>query len=121
MGFFKKLKQWLKPKNEKIKDANRVTNYGGGVTHNSTANEVRRSIAKAEKAKNEKQSTQSSQSSQTTATKSNAFKATPQSVKKAEAKDKQTSKPTRSSAFKATPPPTFSHQSTALGTMSTAM
>ena len=113
MGFFDKLKKWLKPKNEKIRDANRVTNYGGGVKRNDTVSEVKRSIRKAEKAKEKRQETRERQAT----TRGSAFKATPQSVKKAEAKDKQTSKPTRSNAFKATPP-TIRHQSTALGTMS---
>ena len=109
MSILKTLRKWVTGKSDeddkkKKRDALRVTNYGGGAARNDTKGEVKRSIQKAERAKERK------------AQSSSAFKATPPSVKKAEAKDKQT-KPTQSSAFKATSP-TLKKQSTALGTVS---
>ena len=109
MSILKTLRKWVTGKSDeddkkKKRDALRVTNYGGGAARNDTKDEVKRSIQKAERAKEQK------------AQSSSAFKATPPSVKKAEAKDKQT-KPTQSSAFKATSP-TLKKQSTALGTVS---
>ena len=116
-SIFSAIKKWLtgKPKNDKIKEANRVTNYGGGYKSNNvgkkTANEIRSGIKTAQN----KQSSQGTQNAQS----SSAFKAAPPSVRKAEAKDKQTSKKSSSydpfnkkDAFK------VKHQSTALGTMS---
>ena len=124
MSVFSKIKKWLtkKPKDNKIKEANRVTNYGGGVSSKSVQKEVKRSIDKAEAKKRGEKQTEYQQS---VVSKSNntAFKATPPSVRKAEAKDRQTSKKSdpfnAKNAFKASAQPKFSHQSTALGTMST--
>ena len=123
MGIFNKIKKWLtkKPKNEKVKEANRVTNYGGGVSSKSVQKEVKRSIVKAEaKKRGEKQTTY--QQSAVSKSSNSVFKATPPSVRKAEAKDRQTSKKSdpfnAKNAFKASAQPKFTHQSTALGTMS---
>lgn len=114
---FSAIKRWItgKPKNDKIKEANRVSNYGGGYKSNNvgkkTANEIKSGINKAQN----KQSSQGTQNTQSSST----FKAAPPSVRKAETKDKQTSKKSssydpfnRKDAFK------VKHQSTALGTMS---
>ena len=91
MKLLDKIKKWLTTgkttSSEKIKEANRVTNYGGGVSSKPVQTEVKRSIVKAEaKQKGEKQTEHYNNAFSTTANKK-----TPQSVKKAEAKDKQTS------------------------------
>lgn len=123
MDIFNKIKKWLtkKPKNEKVKEANRVTNYGGGVSSKSVQKEVKRSIVKAEAKKNGERQTEY-QKSVVSKSNSSAFKATPPSVRKAEAKDRQTSKKSdpfnAKNAFKASAQPKFTHQSTALGTLS---
>lgn len=124
MSVFSKIKKWLtkKPKDNKIKEANRVTNYGGGVSSKSVQKEVKRSIDKAEAKKRGEKQTEYQQSV-VSKSNSSAFKAMPPSVKKAEAKDRQTSKKSDAfnakNAFKASAQPKFTHQSTALGTMST--
>ena len=123
MSVFSKIKKWLtkKPKDDKIKEANRVTNYGGGASSKSVQKEVKRSIVKAEAKKSGERQTEY-QKSAVSKTNSSAFKATPPSVRKAEVKDRQTSKKSDAfnakNAFKASAQPKFTHQSTALGTMS---
>ena len=123
MSVFSKIKKWLtkKPKDDKIKEANRVTNYGGGASSKSVQKEVKRSIVKAEAKKSGERQTEYQQSA-VSKSNSSAFKATPPSVRKAEAKDRQTSKKSDAfnakNAFKASAQPKFTHQSTALGTMS---
>ena len=123
MSVFSKIKKWLtkKPKDDKIKEANRVTNYGGGASSKSVQKEVKRSIVKAEAKKSGERQTEY-QKSAVSKSSSSAFKATPPSVRKAEAKDRQTSKKSDAfnakNAFKASAQPKFTHQSTALGTMS---
>lgn len=120
-NIFKKIKDWIVGKDSKVKEANRVTNYGGGASSKSVQKEVKRSIVKAEaKKRGEKQTAY--QQSAVSKSSSSAFKATPPSVRKAEAKDRQTSKKSDAfnakNAFKASAQPKFTHQSTALGTMS---
>ena len=123
MSVFSKIKKWLtkKPKDDKIKEANRVTNYGGGASSKSVQKEVKRSIVKAEAKKSGERQTEY-QKSAVSKTNSSAFKATPPSGRKAEVKDRQTSKKSDAfnakNAFKASAQPKFTHQSTALGTMS---
>lgn len=120
-SIFKRIKDWIVGKDSKIKEANRVTNYGGGASSKSVQKEVKRSIVKAEAKKSGERQTEYQQSA-VSKTNSSAFKATPPSVRKAEAKDRQTSKKSDAfnakNAFKASAQPKFTHQSTALGTMS---
>jgi len=120
-SIFKKIKDWIVGKDSKVKEANRVTNYGGGASSKSVQKEVKRSIVKAEAKKRGEKQTEYQQSAVSKSS-SSAFKATPPSVRKAEAKDRQTSKKSDAfnakNAFKASAQPKFTHQSTALGTMS---
>lgn len=120
---------WLRKKlkgnssSKKLKEANRVSNYGGGVSTKSTKATVSNSVSAAKTAKkNEEKKAQEKKNAQI----SSAFKAATSTTKKiAETRGSSTEKTSekydafnKKNAFKATPPPTIKHQSTALGTLS---
>ena len=112
-GILNAIRDWFKPKNKKISEANRITNYGGGVSTKTVQSEVKRSIVKAEaKREGERQEQRYS-----------AFKSTPPKTSatssKSEAPKSTTTKKdvfNKANAFKATPPAL--RKSTALGTVS---
>lgn len=115
MGILDRLKKLLTgtDKTKKIRDANRVTNYGGGVTAQSTKAEIRRSVIKQANQEEERRESVKAAFKATTPT---AQKTGTEVAKTATKKDAFN----RANAFKATPPKAITRQSTALGTVSTS-